>query len=192
MEIKIGGECPIVQATLVHFAQPATMEAFNADGSLAGTATMTPTQMVEQTLTIEGTAIAYVRIYSPSDETILLSLCCCADVPCKSRDEEKPWLADHKAVIKEPKEFKELKEPIKEFKEPKELKEPKEFKEIREGGPIFSGPGGRMSVEERLAALESMIGGGGQHFIPSSMRPDLGRGALTNEPDVRGRLRRRG
>ena len=52
------------------------MEAFNADGTLAGTATMTPSQMVEQTLTIEGSAIVYVRIYSPADETILLCFCC--------------------------------------------------------------------------------------------------------------------
>ena len=84
-----------------------------ATASLAGTATMTPTQMVAQTLTIEGTAIAFVRITCPQDETILLGLCCCADTTCKGRDEEKPFLADHKAVVKD----KELKEP-KEFKEP--------------------------------------------------------------------------
>jgi hypothetical protein len=206
MEIKLDGECPVVQATLVHFAAPATMEAYNADGSLAGTATMTPTQMVAQTLMIEGSAIAFVRIHSPQDETILLRLCCCADTPCKDRDEEKPWLVDHKAVIKDKelqKELKERKEYIKEpkeFKEPfKEMKEPKEgkeLKELREGQPIPV-PGGRMSVEERLASLEAMLGGGpagqgGQHFIPGAMRPDLGRGALRNEPDVRGRLRRRG
>ena len=174
MEIKLDGKCPTVQATLVHFAQPATMEAYNSDGTLAGTATMTPTQMVAQTLTIEGTAIAHVRITSPQDETILLGLCCCADTKCKGRDEEKPFLADHKSVIKdkdkdkefkEPKEFKEFKEP-KEFKErEKDIKEPKEFKEIREGG--F------------------------EHFIPPSMRPDLGQGALRREPDGGGRARLR-
>ena len=172
MEIRLDGKCPTVQATLVHFAQPATMEAYNSDGTLAGTATMTPTQMVAQTLTIEGTAIAHVRITSPQDETILLGLCCCADTKCKGRDEEKPFLADHKSVIKdkdkdkefkEPKEFKEYKEP-KEFKErEKDIKEPKEFKEIREGG--F------------------------EHFIPPSMRPDLGQGALRREPDGGGRAR---
>ena len=100
----------------------------------------------------------------PADETILLCFCCCADVPCKGRNEEKPYLADHKAVIKEPKEFKEH---IKEFKEPKEIKE------IREGGPGFRGQGGQMSVEERLANIESMLGSGGQHFIPSSMRAQI-------------------
>jgi Peptidase S7, Flavivirus NS3 serine protease len=199
-EIKIDGKCPVVQATLVHFARASTMEAYNADGTLAGTATMTPTQMVAQTLTIQGSAIVFVRIHCPSDETILLSFCCCEDTPCKGHDEEKPYLVDNKGIVKEP--IKELKEPLKEFKEGKEpkefkeqikeIKEPKEFKEIREGGPIFQSPGGRMSVEERLANLEAMLGGGGQHFIPPGMRPDLGSGALRNEPDVRGRLRRRG
>ena len=42
------------------------MEAYNADGSLAGIATMTPTQNVAQTLTIEGSAIAFVRIHCPA------------------------------------------------------------------------------------------------------------------------------
>ena len=170
-EIKVDGECPTVQATLVHFAQPATMEAYNSDGTLAGTATMTPTQMVAQTLTIEGTAISFVRITCPQDETILLGLCCCADTTCKSADEEKPFLADHKAVVKdkELKEPKEFKEPYKEklefkeqIKEPKELKEqvkePKEFKEqIKDG-------------KEPKEIRE----GGFEHFIPPSMRPDLG------------------
>jgi hypothetical protein len=204
-EIKIDSRCPVVQATLVHFAQPATMEAYNSDGTLAGTATMTPSQKVVQTLTIEGSAIAFVRIRCPADETLLLSICCCADTPCKGQDEEKPYLADHKSVIKDKEPIKELKEPLKEFKEgkePKEFKEPikefkepkepKEFKEFPEHGLTFPQPGGgRMSVEERLAQLEATLGGG-QHFIPSSMRPDLGQGALRNEPDARARLKRRG
>ena len=169
---------------------------------------MTPTQNVAQTLTIQGTAIAVVRIHCPSDETLLLRLCCCAETPCKGRDEEKPWLADHKAIVKE-KELKEFKEPLKEIKEPlkelkegkepkelKELKEPKEIKEFREGGPGVPLPGGPMSVEERLARVEAMLGGGGQgHFIPRALRPDLGQGALRYEPDQpggRARLRRRG
>ncbi len=188
-EIKVERECPTVQATLVHFAQPATMEAYNSDGSLAGTSTMTPTQMLEQTLTIEGTAISFVRITCPSNETILLSLCCCADTTCKSAEEDKPYLADHKAVVKdkelkEPKDFKEphkekleFKEQIKEPKELKEqVKEPKEFKEqIKDG-------------KEPKEIRE----GGFEHFIPPSMRPDLGRGALSREADRGGgpRMRR--
>jgi hypothetical protein len=185
-EIKLDGECPVVQATLVHFARPATMTAWNADGSLAGTATMGDTQNVAQTLTIEGSAIAYVQIRSPQDETILVSLCCCVDTTCKT---------------KEQKEFKELKEKdFKEFKEGKEkefkeLKEPKELKEIRETG-LEQPPTRRGSVEERLAGLEAMMGtGGASHFISQAQRPDLGRGALRREPGGEGnraRLRRQG
>jgi hypothetical protein len=167
---------------------------------------MTPTQKVVQTLTIEGSGISFVRIRCPQNETLLLSFCCCEETSCKSHEEDKPFLVDHKQVIKDKEPIKELKEPLKEFKEgkePKELKEPiKEFKEPKEpkefkefppeSGPMLDPPGGSMSVEERLANLEAMLGGGGQHFIPSSMRPDLGRGALRNEPDARRRLQRRG
>jgi len=181
VEIKIDGKCPAVQATLVHFARAATMEAYNSDGSLAGTATMGDAQNVAQTLTIEGDAITYVRITCPSNETILVSLCCCcgtACTPCKDKEKEKE---------KDWKEFKEFKE--------KDLKEPKEFKELRETG--FQVPrGAEGSVEERLAALEATIGmGGASHFIPPSLRPDLGRGALRREPGGEGnraRLRRQG
>jgi len=207
-EIKLDGECPVVQATLVHFAHPATMVAYNADGSLAGTATMGDTQNVAQTLTIEGSAIAYVQITSPQDETILVSLCCCDDTACKSCEEEKPFLADHKTIrkdkeifkeLKEPKEFKELKEKEVKEKDFKELKEPKEFKEFRETGleqPPVQPPPGRDSVEERLAAIESVMGmSGASHFITQELRPDLSRGALRREPGGgtnRARLRRQG
>lgn len=122
-DIKLDRGCPTVQATLVHFSQPATMEAYNSDGTLAGTATMTPTQMVEQTLTIEGTDIAYVRIVCPQDETILLGLCCCTDVECGC------------------------------------------------------GGGGGCGCDDRAAKS------GSEHFIPRSLRPDLGRGALGREAD---------
>lgn len=122
-EIKLERGCPTVQATLVHFAQPATMEAYNSDGTLAGTTTMTPSQMVEQTLTIDGTDIAYVRIVCPQDETILLGLCCCADADCGC------------------------------------------------GGAGGCGCGDRSATS------------GSEHFIPRSLRPDLGRGALGREAD---------
>ena len=227
LEAKVGTHCPVVQATLVHFAQPAAMEAYNADGTLAGTATMSPTQNVAQTLTIQGTAIAFVRIHSPANETLLVRLCCCADVTCK-HDKESKEIKEHKESFKEskelPKELKdhkefpkeEIKEPVKELKElPKELKEHKEFpkeeikepikeikepvkelkepKEIREVGSLSP----RMpsaSLEERIAYLESMVGGS-QHFIPSDARPDLSRGALRYEQgggQVPAHLRHRG
>ena len=84
---------------------------------------MSPTQGVAQTLTIQGKSIAFVRIHAPANETLLLRLCCCAELVCKPDKDAKE--------IKEPKEFKDHKEP----KEPKEFKEfPKEIpKEIKEG-----------------------------------------------------------
>ena len=163
LEAKIGGRCPIVQATLVHYAHPAVMEAYNDDGTLAGTSTMSPAQGVAQTLTIQGTAIAFVRIHSPADETLLLSLCCCAELVCRP---DKP--------DKESKDTKEGKE----FKDWKEL--PRETKELREVGGVSP----RMptaSLEGRVAYLESALGGA-QHFIPPGARPDLSRGALRYEP----------
>ncbi len=109
----------------------------------------------------------------------------------------------------EPKEFKEKPEPkeLKEKPEPKEYKEkpePKELKEHREkpgpkelfehkpadGGGIPLSPWqtdpqpvGGTSVEERLARLEALLGGGNPHFISQGLRPDLSGGALQNEAD---------
>lgn len=65
------------------------------------------------------------------------------------------------------------------------------------GGAGGMGAPWESSVEERLARVEAMLGGGGAgHFIPRALRPDLGQGALRNEPDQqagnRARLRRRG
>ena len=132
LEAKVRGRCPVIQATLVHFSQPALMEAYNADGTLAGTATMSPTQNVAQTLTIQGTSIAFVRIHAPANETLLLRLCCCADLACKADKETKEGkeskdakelpkelLKERKEFFKEPKELKEL--PKEQVKEPKEI-----------------------------------------------------------------------
>ena len=184
LEAKIGGRCPVVQATLVHFSQPAVMEAYNADGTLAGTATMSPTQNVAQTLTIQGTAIAYLRIHSPANETLLVRLCCCADVTCKGEKESKEGKEgkeqkEGKDWKELPKELKDLKEfPKEHLKEPhKELKEPKEIREV--GGLAPRMPSA--SLEDRVAYLESILGGA-QHFIPPDARPDLSRGALRYEP----------
>lgn len=211
LEAKLGSRCPVVQATLVHFAQPAVMEAYDSSGTLVGTATMGPTQNVEQTLTIQGASIAYVRIRSPQNETLLLRLCCCEEVTCKAKEskEGKDWKELPKEIPKE--HIKELKEPHKELKEfPKELEkavkdEPKEFKEFREPKGIkedkeFREPKGIKEPKEfkeireggevpRMpsGSLEERVAylesmfGGAHHFIASDARPDLSRGALHYE-----------
>ncbi len=101
----------------------------------------------------------------------------------------------------EPKRFKEDLEPkrIKEDKElePKIVKENKEPKEIYEDKAYekqfdksLEKPGERMpggypmgGVEQRLAQLEATLGQL-SHFIDPSLRPDLSKGALRQEPDA--------
>jgi hypothetical protein len=74
-EIKLPQPCSSVEATLVTFAQPAKVEAFNSDGSLAGSDAMSGIQGNAETLTIAGTSIDRVTIHAEADETLLLRLC---------------------------------------------------------------------------------------------------------------------
>jgi hypothetical protein len=74
-DIKLPQPCSAVEATLVHLAQPATLEAFNSDGSSAGTATMSGPQNVAETLTVTGASIESATVRAPQDETLLLRLC---------------------------------------------------------------------------------------------------------------------
>lgn len=64
-----------VEATLVHFVQPATVTALDGNGTVVDTATMTNTQAVAQTLTLSGANIERLLITAPQDETLLLELC---------------------------------------------------------------------------------------------------------------------
>ena len=132
LEIEVVGDpCPTVSVTLVHFAQPATIEAFNDDGSLAGTKTMTAAQRTAQTFDFSG-KIRRVVITPPSDETLLLEFCCGAKPGLIEKPDKEPF-KEHKI---EPKEHKPEKFEPKEHKpekfEPKEHKpekfEPKEHK----------------------------------------------------------------
>lgn len=74
-EIKLPQPCSLVEATLVHFAQPATFEAFNTDGTSAGVRSMSGPQNAPETLTIPGASIGSAVIRAPADETILLRFC---------------------------------------------------------------------------------------------------------------------
>jgi hypothetical protein len=59
----------------VHFARPARLEAFNADGSTAGAAAMSAPQNTTETLTVTGASIERAVITAPQDETLLLRFC---------------------------------------------------------------------------------------------------------------------
>lgn len=67
--------CSAVEATLVTFANAATLEAFNADGTSAGSASMTLGQGVAETLKVSGSGIERAVITAPQDETSLVRLC---------------------------------------------------------------------------------------------------------------------
>jgi len=104
----------------------------------------------------------------------------------KEAKDKKDVIKDHKEVAKEhkelPKEVKEVKE-VKEHKElPKEVKEGKEIKEVASewppnkpggGGDPFGFGGDIASLDARVSALESIVGGGKQPFIGADLRPDL-------------------
>jgi hypothetical protein len=127
LEIEVKGDpCPSVTVTLAHFAQAATIEAYNDDGSLAGTKTMTSAQRVEQTFTFSG-KIRRVVVTSPSDECLLLEFCCGVKSLLKEQGKEKEILKREKLEKREKFEPKELKNEKLE-KDKREKNEPKEQK----------------------------------------------------------------
>jgi hypothetical protein len=158
MEIMLNSPCTTIEATLVHFSTASKIEAYNRDGSLAGTAAMSGPERVAETLRIAGAAIETVVILAPQDETLLLRFCCEGKQeegkPLKEDKEkieskefkeqikewkEKPEVKELKDAKPERKELKDRAKEIKEYKEPKEIKERikdfKEPKEIWEGTP---------------------------------------------------------
>jgi len=112
-------------------------------------------------------------------------------LPHKGILKEKIEIKDHKLEKVERKEFKELKVEKVEWKELKieknELKElEKPIKDFEKPNKDFEKPGeggGDPELLARIAQLESTVQGL-THFIASGQRPDLSRGALTDEPDV--------
>jgi hypothetical protein len=64
-----------VEVTLVRFALPATVTAFDAGGSVVATVTMTAAQKVPETLVLSGTGITSVVVDSPNDEVLMPQVC---------------------------------------------------------------------------------------------------------------------
>jgi hypothetical protein len=64
-----------VELTLVHFAAPATANAFDASGAVVATATMTVPQQVPETLVLSAPGITSVVVESPQDEVLMPSVC---------------------------------------------------------------------------------------------------------------------
>lgn len=74
-EIVLPEPCSAVEATLVHFSQPAQIEAFDSSGASVGVEVMTVGQNTPETLSIAGTDIVRAVITAPQDEALLLRFC---------------------------------------------------------------------------------------------------------------------
>lgn len=193
--------CKRVTLTLMHWAQPARVRAFNAAGALVATRTMSVPQGTDETLTLSHVSgIVQVVIDSPADEVVIRRYCHCA----KSLKETAKDKLEKLEKVEKPEKLEKLekaeKPEIKELKEPKEVKEGKEVKEsLPEGGPKLTDgfdpnpnlpqvptvPGDAYgALAERLARLEAMLAT--EHFINAELRPDLSQGALREEPDAGG------
>jgi outer membrane biosynthesis protein TonB len=209
-DIRLHRVCDAVEVTLVHFAQAATVEAYNTAGALVSAAAMSGPQKVAETLKLTGPDIVRLIIRARADETLLLRICC-SGKPIKEKIEkiEKPELKEIKEHKEKPekreikdwkdkpekrehKEKPEIKETVKdkdkEKEWPKELKDLRKEKEgLQEGFRLQDAQSGQAaadgSLEERVAAIEAMVGQLA-HFIQPEYRPDLGAGALSNEPNT--------
>jgi len=79
-EIALPGPCSAADAPLGPYLDqapivPPQLEAFNSDGTSAGTLTMSTVSRVAQTLPLAGPAITRLVITAPHDETRLLTVC---------------------------------------------------------------------------------------------------------------------
>jgi len=64
-----------IDITLVHFAAPATVAAFDGAGGLIDSETMTAAGGVAETLHLTGGGIEALKVTAPQDETLILQIC---------------------------------------------------------------------------------------------------------------------
>jgi hypothetical protein len=84
LEIALSSPTTRVELTLVHTAVPARIAAFNANGTSAGTASMSGPPQQAETLSLTGTAIQRVVVTAPQNETLLLEFCVAVEEPITS------------------------------------------------------------------------------------------------------------
>lgn len=75
LTVTLPSKATMVEATLVHFAEPAKMKAINADGSDAGDVTMTGPPGQAETLEVSGKEIERVVVTAPRGQALLLKFC---------------------------------------------------------------------------------------------------------------------
>ncbi|QGQ19431.1 hypothetical protein GC089_09565 [Cellulomonas sp. JZ18] len=149
-----------VTLDLVHFAEAASVQGYDAAGWLVDSARMSGPQGVVETLTLRASGrrpVAVVMIEAPNDETLLTRVC---------------W--GRRTATGKP----ELEKPKREKEKAEKLELEKGERESYQGPPPAAG--GPIGVEERLARLESVV----EHFIGRDLRPDLSAGALRHEEDL--------
>jgi hypothetical protein len=73
-KVTLAASASTVDITLVHFAQPATVTAFDANATAIASATMT-IQAAPETLHLAGADITTLLVNAPGDETLILELC---------------------------------------------------------------------------------------------------------------------
>lgn len=120
----------------------------------------------------------------------------------KVRDKLREKIKETKEIkdSKETKEVKDIKDGDKTFKDGKEVKEGGEKNFIKDGKDQVesfnfnnfgsAAPGAAASLEERVAALEAALSGGGapSHFIGAELRPDVGTAGHADPADAASRL----
>jgi hypothetical protein len=75
LEIELPTAASTVTLQLVHFSQPAQIEALDSSNSVVDKASQAPPQKVASTLTLSGAGITKVVVHSPADEVILIEFC---------------------------------------------------------------------------------------------------------------------
>lgn len=75
LEIELPHPSPFVDLHLTHFALPASVQAFNRDGSPAGSATMQNPSGTPEMLRLTGRTIQRVIVTAPKNETLLHEIC---------------------------------------------------------------------------------------------------------------------
>ncbi len=70
--------CDFIEITLVSFAQRAEVTTYDGTGAVLETKKMTAPQMTAETLHLHGQNVVKVVVIAPSNETLLLAICCVA------------------------------------------------------------------------------------------------------------------
>jgi hypothetical protein len=78
LEVKLPFTAQEVEVTLAHFAKPADVEAYDPNGALVASATMSAPNGQPETLVLAANQIAGVVVIPPSDETIVIEICAVA------------------------------------------------------------------------------------------------------------------